>query len=265
MEPAPLLAGVGEHLPHRLPEPQRAVADRQHRCGHPAPATRPQQIGPRLGRLAVPVGQRDELLAAVGAHPDHHQQAQLLLLEADLEVDPVDPQVHVVGARQDALGERLGLVLPLRGQPGDRRRRQARARAQELLQRRAEVAAGQAVQVQQRQHLGHLRRLARPRRQDRRGEPLPLTGIGVDALVVDPRRPHRHRPRRGQHLALVVVAVADHQPTPVLVDLTDMGVDVGGDLGLQRRREHLPGTVADDLVEQRPARTVPFSLDASAS
>ena len=34
------------------------------------------------------------------------------------------------------------------------------AGAEELLQRRAEVAAGQAVQVQQRQHLGHLRGLA---------------------------------------------------------------------------------------------------------
>jgi hypothetical protein len=41
-------------------------------------------------------------------------------------------------------------------------------------------------------------------------------------------------------------------PTPVLVDLLGMGVDVGGDLGGQRRREHLAGTVADDLIEQRP-------------
>ena len=39
-----------------------------------------------------------------------------------------------------------------------------------------------------------------------------------------------------------------------LVDLTQVGVDVGGHLGLQRRREHRPGTVTHDLVEQRPAR-----------
>ena len=39
---------------------------------------------------------------------------------------------------------------------------------------------------------------------------------------------------------------------PVLVDLVGERLDVGGDLGLQRRREHLPGTVADDLIEQRP-------------
>ncbi len=38
-------------------------------------------------------------LRAVGADPDHHQQAHLVLLEADLEVDPVDPHVDVVGVR----------------------------------------------------------------------------------------------------------------------------------------------------------------------
>jgi hypothetical protein len=39
-----------------------------------------------------------------------------------------------------------------------------------------------------------------------------------------------------------------------LIDLVGMGIDLGGDLGLQRRREHRPGTVTHDLVEQRPAR-----------
>jgi hypothetical protein len=29
--------------------------------------------------------------------PDHHQQAHFVLLEADLEVDAVDPAVDVVG------------------------------------------------------------------------------------------------------------------------------------------------------------------------
>ena len=38
------------------------------------------------------------------------------------------------------------------------------------------------------------------------------------------------------------------------VDLTHVGVDVGSDLGPQRRREHRPGTVTHDLVKQRPAR-----------
>jgi hypothetical protein len=51
-----------------------------------------------------------------------------------------------------------------------------------------------------------------------------------------------------------VAAVAYHQLIPVLVDLAGVGIDVGGDLGLQRSREHRPRTVTHNLVEQRPAR-----------
>ena len=163
------------------------------------------------------------------------------------------------------LAECLGLVLPLRGQPGDRRGRQPRTRTEELLQRRTEVTGRQAVQIQQRQHLGHLRGLARPRRQDRRGKPLPLTGIGVDALVVDPRRGHLTAPAAVSTSRWLVIAVADHQPATVLVDLVGVSVDVGGDLGLQRRGQHLPGTVADDLIEQRPPRQPSLPLASSAS
>jgi hypothetical protein len=39
-----------------------------------------------------------------------------------------------------------------------------------------------------------------------------------------------------------------------LVDLTAVGVDVGGDLGLQRGRQHLPGPVAHDRIKQRRTR-----------
>ena len=45
----------------------------------------------------------------------------------------------------------------------------------------------------------------------------------------------------------------DERKTPAaLVDLISELVNVGSDLGGQRRREHLPSTIADDLVEQRP-------------
>jgi hypothetical protein len=202
---------------------------------------------------AEPVGQRDQLLLPVGTDPDHHQQAHLVLLQPDLEVDPVDPAVDVVGVGQRPLAERLGVVLPLAGEPGDRRRRQARGRAEELLQRRAEVTAGQAVQIQQRQHLGDLRGLPGPGRQDHRSEPHPLAAVFVDALVVDPRRPHQHRTRRRAHLPLRVVPVADHQPATRLVDLVGVGVYVRSDLSLQRRRQHRPRAVTGKLVKQRPA------------
>lgn len=62
--------------------------------------------------------------------------------------------------------------------------------------------------------------LARPRQQDRRGEPAPLAALGVDALVVDPRRGRLHRARRREHLPRLVVAVAHHQAVAVLVTLT---------------------------------------------
>ena len=66
-----------------------------------------QQIGPRLDRFAEPVGQRDQLLAAIGTDPDHHQQAHLVVLQPHLEVDAVDPHVDVVGA-----GQRPGVERP---------------------------------------------------------------------------------------------------------------------------------------------------------
>jgi hypothetical protein len=48
-----------------------------------------------------------------------------------------------------------------------------------------------------------------------------------------------------------VVAVADHQPPAVGIDLVGVGVDVGRDLGLQRDRQHPPRSLADDLIDQR--------------
>src|SRR5665648_1001696 len=252
VEPAPLLTGAGEHLTQRGPEAQRPVPDREHGGAHPAALARAQQVRPGLGGLAVPVVQGDQLLGPVGAHPDHDQQAHLVLLEADLEVDPVDPHVHVVAPGQGAGVERGGLVLPLRGQPRDRGGRQARTRAQELLQRGPEVRGGQPVQVQQGQHLSDLRRLPGPRGQDRRGEPGPRPGDLIDTLVVDPRRPHRHRTRGRGDLPLLVVPVANHQSTTVLVELVGEHLDVGGDLGLQRRGEHRPGTITHELIKHRP-------------
>jgi len=55
-----------------------------HRGGHAAAAAIAQQISPRLGGFAVTVGEGDQLFAAIGTYPDHHQQAQFLLFEAGL-------------------------------------------------------------------------------------------------------------------------------------------------------------------------------------
>jgi hypothetical protein len=70
---------------------QSAVADREHRGAHPSALARTEQAGPRLGGFTVPVVKGDQFLGAVGAHAHHDQQAHLVLLQPDLEVDPIDP------------------------------------------------------------------------------------------------------------------------------------------------------------------------------
>ena len=166
-------------------------------------------------------------------------------------MDPVGPQVHVVRGGQVPGGEGPLLRFPGLGQPGDHRRRQPGGGAQELAEGRHEVPAGQPVQVEQGQHLGDLGGLARPRRHDRRGEPLPLAGGRVGALVVDPRDGHLDRARAGQHLPRLVRAVADHQPAAVLIALGGMRRDIGVHLGLQRLGQHPPGALSHDLINQR--------------
>ena len=96
MHPAPLLAGGGEHLPQRGPEPERAVADGQYRGAHAAPPALAQQVGPGLGRFPIAVDHGDQLLAPVGTHADDDQRAQPGLVQPHREVHPVDPDIHIV-------------------------------------------------------------------------------------------------------------------------------------------------------------------------
>lgn len=84
-------------------------------------------------RLAVAVLECDPFLAAVGAHADQDEYAA------------------------------FGVFRRALSQPGDRGRRQPGRAAEELLQRGREVAGGQSVQVEQRQHFADLRGLAAPR------------------------------------------------------------------------------------------------------
>jgi hypothetical protein len=174
-----------------------------------------------------------------------------VLLEADVDVDPVGPQIHVVHLGQVPCCVRALFGLPGLGQLRDHRRRQAGGRAEELPQRGHEVPAREPVQIQQRQYLGDLRGLAAPGRQDRRGEPAPFARVGVGAAVVDPRRDHLHRPRAGEYLAGLVAAVAHHEPTTAGVAFVAELGDVGVHLGLQGLGQHPSGTLPDDLIDQR--------------
>ena len=70
----------------------------------------------------------------------------------------------------------------------------------------------------------------------------------IDPLVVHPRRDHLHRPRTSDQLPRLGVPVTDRQPPALLVGV---GVDAGGDLGLQRRRS----------IRRAPSRTILSSSD----
>ena len=54
---------------------------------------------------------------------------------------------------------------------------------------------------------------------------------------------------------------ADHPRRELVSEL----LHIGGDLGGQRHGRHLPGTIADNLIQQRPAATPVSSLASSAS
>jgi hypothetical protein len=53
-----------------------------------------------LRRLPVAIGEGDEFLAPVGADADQHQQAQLVLFQPDVHMDPIGPQVDIAHGRQ---------------------------------------------------------------------------------------------------------------------------------------------------------------------
>jgi hypothetical protein len=99
VNPAPLVPCRREHLAEGLPQAHRAVADDELGVAQAAPAAVAQQVGPRLGGLPQPLGQGDQLLGAVQAHPEQDQDAGVRLAEADLGVAPVGPHVDEVAFR----------------------------------------------------------------------------------------------------------------------------------------------------------------------
>jgi hypothetical protein len=79
-------------------------------------------------------------------------------------------------------------------------------------------------------------------------DPWPLVTL-VRRLTV--AKADLHGPGAGQHRAWPGGPVAHRQAAAVLIAHAGELADAGGDLGLQRSGQHLPGTFADDLVDQR--------------
>src|SRR4051794_20641939 len=120
VEPTTLLLRLREDLAQRFPEAQRAVADREDRGAHTAAEAVAQQVGPRLVRLAEPVGQRDELPCVRLRAPRSSPAGTVSPAPTAFTGQPRRPIGSVIHTREIACGEGAGLVLPLRRQPGDR-------------------------------------------------------------------------------------------------------------------------------------------------
>jgi hypothetical protein len=58
-------------------------------------------------------------------------------------------------------------------------------------------------------------------------------------------------------------AITHHQPPAALVALGGEPGDVVIDLGLQRFSQHPPGTLTDDLIDQRPSTAGVISIIGS--
>ena len=160
----------------------------------------------------------------------------------------VHPHVDVVSLGEVALHELLTLPLPLLCKAGDGRGRKPRLGAEELLQGREEISAGETVEVQQRQDLGDLRRAAHVGREDHALEPAPLTVV-VHPTIIDSRSPNLHSPGSQQDLTFSGSPIADDQGMTVFITLVPGCLDVGLDLCFQCLGEHSPRSGASDLVE----------------
>ncbi len=80
---------AGGDVPQRGPRAKRVVSADEFGLVHAAVLKAPEHDGPALGALAVAVLDREKLLDAVIADPDHAAQAQpVVLAEADLDVPP---------------------------------------------------------------------------------------------------------------------------------------------------------------------------------
>jgi hypothetical protein len=111
---------------------------------------------PALGALPVAVLNRDQFFRPAGPHADHHERAEAVILQADVEVNAIDPDVDIVAVGEAALLERAVLGLPLVGQSRDVGGRQPGGIIPEQgREGLAEVAGGQPSQVEHGQDLGH--------------------------------------------------------------------------------------------------------------
>jgi len=77
--------------------------------------------------------------------------------------------------------------------------------------------------------------------------------------------PHRHGTGCGGPLTRLVVAVADHQPSTILVELAGVVLDLGRDLGLQRRCRAPSRTISSSNDPPTAAGACALDSDSSST
>src|SRR5690606_4649407 len=219
---------------------ERSISNRQLWRAHAAPLQLTQHGAPAFSRFAETILDRDQLLRAIRSSAENHQCAETILFQTNVEVNTIRPDIDVVAIAQVPRAERLVLVHPARQQLADVARRQAgRFLSEERLQRLLEIARRQTAQIQDRQHLGHLRRASHVRRQNRTREALSAS-IAVHSSVVDSRRRDLDRTRPYGHLPRLRPAVTHHEGMSAIVALITMPLEVRRYFSIESRDQHLP-------------------------
>ena len=222
VHPVALLAGLGPHVAQRRPEPQRPVAHGDHRgAACPAACRSRSRSAQLVGRLPVAVGDGDQLLGAVQADAHDDQAAQPVLLEADVEVHPVDPARtrspgrpgdRPMNARCSSCHWVVSRVITDGDSPAARAEELARAPARShRVDRPCRYSNGSTSDTLGllRHHGGTIELLNRARS--------PVSGSTRRSF--DPGRSDLDRARRRGDRARPGVPVADHQPPAPLVEL----------------------------------------------
>src|SRR6266446_1995405 len=250
VHPATLAARLGPYLFEGLPEPERAIGDRELGANRqPTPLQIEEQFPPRLRTLAHTVGEADELLPALGGSSDDDQQALRGVFETGLHVNAVDPEVDVAFGREIALAPARVLFGPgLLEASNGRSREPAGVPAEQCNQRVLEVAARDALEVEDRdQHLQALRP-ARVGRQNRRRKADALGTFA--AAVAHARAAHSDRTDAGHDLTLGQMPVA-HQPLAAIIgELVGMATEQARNLGLDSLRQQRSRAVAQNLGQR---------------
>ena len=132
---------------------------------------------------------RQQLLAPILRGRNQHQNAAALIVEPDVEMDPIRPQVHVDLPAQIALPPGLIVLFPHLLQAHDVRRREPlRLRPQDRVQSLCKISRGDPLQVQARDQGLNAGYPSHERRQNLAGELL------ARAPIMDPWLANLHRP-----------------------------------------------------------------------